>query len=205
MPDTLAALAQLGVHLDHPSTQRTPSGLKPSPPRHPLHRQLHTSEAIFPNGNGSRPSPPRAAPAAARSRPRTRRPFPLADRRQRHPRSPGPHQHKKPSVPAGSSAPMATNLKSAPWHGLEKSSSRPAPHRPSSALQRRSLDRLRRGPLDQPRPGLRHARLPHRGLRRLHRLDKIHQHPTSAQSLPHPCNTASPSPTPATLPEERSP
>ena len=52
MPDTLAALAQLGVHLDHPSTQEL---LQAS--SHPLRGirfigSSHTSEAIFPDGDG---------------------------------------------------------------------------------------------------------------------------------------------------------
>jgi 2-polyprenyl-6-methoxyphenol hydroxylase-like FAD-dependent oxidoreductase len=52
MPDTLAALAQLGVHLDHPSTQEL---LQAS--SHPLRGirfigSSHASEAPFPNGNG---------------------------------------------------------------------------------------------------------------------------------------------------------
>jgi menaquinone-9 beta-reductase len=52
MPDTLAALAQLGVHLDHPSTQEL---LQAS--SHPLHgirfiSSSYTSEALFPNGEG---------------------------------------------------------------------------------------------------------------------------------------------------------
>src|SRR5579871_651102 len=52
MPDTLAALAQLGVHLDHPSTQEL---LQAS--SYPLRGirfigSSHTSEAIFPNGDG---------------------------------------------------------------------------------------------------------------------------------------------------------
>ncbi|HMH12780.1 MAG TPA: NAD(P)/FAD-dependent oxidoreductase [Edaphobacter sp.] len=52
MPDTLAALAQLGIHLDHPSTQEI---LQAS--SYPLRGirfigSSHTSEATFPNGDG---------------------------------------------------------------------------------------------------------------------------------------------------------
>ena len=52
MPDTLAALTQLGIHLDHPSPQEL---LQSS--SHPLRGirflgNSNTSEAIFPDGNG---------------------------------------------------------------------------------------------------------------------------------------------------------
>jgi menaquinone-9 beta-reductase len=52
MPDSLAALTQLGIRLDHPSTQQL---LQAS--SHPLRGirflgSSNTSEAIFPNGNG---------------------------------------------------------------------------------------------------------------------------------------------------------
>ena len=52
MPDTLAALTQLGIHLDHPSTQELLQATS-----HPLRGirfigSSHTSEAIFPDGNG---------------------------------------------------------------------------------------------------------------------------------------------------------
>jgi menaquinone-9 beta-reductase len=52
MPDTLAALAQLGVHLDHPSTQELLQSSSHSLRGIRFIGSSHTAEAIFPNGNG---------------------------------------------------------------------------------------------------------------------------------------------------------